>query len=92
MTESVIERQSDRVYKENDPELPEELRNLLVRVMSKHLENATNTHYDQLLNKLWERCMTLAPDPERKRLLAKLMMQEVEHGVITANILKGLGV
>jgi ring-1,2-phenylacetyl-CoA epoxidase subunit PaaA len=30
--------------------------------------------------------------PERKRLLAKLMMQEVEHGAITANILKGLGV
>ena len=92
MTETVIERQLDRVYKENDPELPAELRNLLVRVMSKHLENATNTHYDELLNKLWERCMTLAPDPERKRLLAKLMMQEVEHGVITANILKGLGV
>lgn len=88
----VLERQPDRVYKEHDAEMPEDLRNLLVRVMSKHLENATNPHYDKLIAHLWERCMTLAPDPERKRVLAKLMMQEVEHGVITANILKGLGV
>ena len=36
--------------------------------------------------------MTLAPDAEAKRLLSKLMMQEVEHGAITAGILKGLGV
>jgi 1,2-phenylacetyl-CoA epoxidase catalytic subunit len=82
----------DRIYKQGDPELPEELKKLLIRAMSKHLENATNPHYDRLLSSLFERCMTLAPDTERKRLLAKLMMQEVEHGVITADILKGLGV
>ncbi len=89
---AVKERPVGQIYKEHDPQLPEELRALLIRVMSKHLENVTNPHYDRLLIKLWERCMTLAPDPERKRLLAKLMMQEVEHGVITAQILKGLGV
>ena len=89
---AVMDRPSTRIYKEHDPDLPDELRTLLVRVMSKHLENVTNPHYDAIMIKLWERCMTLAPDPEAKRLLAKLMMQEVEHGVITANILKGLGV
>lgn len=92
MNAAAMERDATRVYKEHDPDLPEELKNLLVRVMTKHLENSTNPHYDQLLIKLWDRCMTLAPDVESKRLLAKLMMQEVEHGVITAQILHGLGV
>lgn len=92
MNTVAMERDATRVYKENDPDLPAELKNLLVRVMSKHLENSTNPHYDQLLIKLWDRCLTLAPDVESKRLLAKLMMQEVEHGVITAQILQGLGV
>lgn len=89
---AVMGRTETRIYKEGDPDLPEELKTLLVRVMSKHLENVTNPHYDAIMIKLWERCMTLAPDPERKRLLAKLMSQEVEHGVITANILRGLGI
>lgn len=81
-----------RVYVENDPDLPEELRTLLVRVLTKHMENSTNPHYVNLLNKLWDRCMSLPPDEEQKVPLAKLMMQEAEHGVITARILKGLGI
>lgn len=89
---AVSDRAHQRIYKEHDPDLPEELKTLLVRVMSKHLENCTNPHYDDLMVKLFDRCMMLAPDVETKRLLAKLMMQEVEHGVITAQILKGLGV
>jgi len=87
-----IHQDDQRVYREGDPDMPAELRDLLRRVMSKHLENATNPHYDKLMISLWDRCMTLAPTPETKRLLSKLMQQEVEHGVITANILKGLGV
>ena len=89
---TLAENTEQRVYKENDPDMPAELRDLLRRVMSKHLENVTNPHYDRLMIQLWDRCMTLAPSPESKRLLSKLMQQEVEHGVITANILKGLGV
>jgi len=45
-----------------------------------------------LLNHLWERCMTLAPNEGVKISFAKLMSQEVEHGVINARILAGLGV
>jgi len=89
---AVMGRPTTQIYKEHDPELPEELRTLLIRTLSKHLENATNPNCDRLLIKLWDRCITFAPDIERKRLLAKLMMQEVEHCVITAQILKGLGV
>lgn len=81
-----------RLYKENDPEMPPELHELMVRMLSHHLENSTNPHYTKLLNHLWERCMTLAPDEQIKVAFARLMMQEVEHGVITAEILHGLGV
>jgi ring-1,2-phenylacetyl-CoA epoxidase subunit PaaA len=82
----------ERVYEEGDPDLPTEFRDLLVRMLSHHLENSTNPHYTELLGNLWNRCMTLAPDESTKVAFARLMMQEVEHGVITARILEGLGV
>ncbi len=83
---------AERIYHENDPDMPEELRNLIVRVLTKHIENSTNPHFTRLLNYLWERCMLLCPDEEVKNQLALLMMQEVGHGVITWRILKGLGI
>jgi ring-1,2-phenylacetyl-CoA epoxidase subunit PaaA len=81
-----------RVYREGDPDIPTEFRDLLVRMLSHHLENSTNPHYTSLLSKLWTKCMTLAPTEQLKVAFAKLMAQEVEHGVITARILEGLGV
>lgn len=81
-----------RVYKEHDPDLPQELRDLLIRMLTHHLENSTNPHYTALLANLWERCMTLAPTEDLKISFARMMEQEVEHGVITARILSGLGV
>lgn len=86
---TVIEEQV--IYGEGDPDIPDELRDLLVRMLSHHLENSTNPHYTELLAKLWERCMTLSPDESTKVAFARLMMQEVEHGVITAKIMASLG-
>ncbi len=79
------------IYEEGDPDIPEEFRDLMVRMLSHHLENSTNPHYTELLNHLWERCMVLAPDESSKVAFARLMLQEVEHGVITARVLEGLG-
>ncbi|BBX65332.1 hypothetical protein MSAS_45060 [Mycobacterium saskatchewanense] len=81
-----------KVYAENDPDMPEELRALLIRMLTHHLENTTNPHYTNLLNQLWVKGMTLIPDEKLKVTYAKLMQQEVEHGAITARILEGLGV
>jgi len=89
---SVLTPTLDRVYKENDPELPDELRSLVIRSLTKHIENSTNPHFTRLINHLWERCMTLCPDEETKDQLALLMMQEVGHGVISWRILKGFGI
>lgn len=81
-----------RVYQENDPDMPQELRELIINVLSRHIENSTNPHFTKLLSYLWDRCMLLCPDEEVKNQLALLMMQEVGHGVITWRILKRLGV
>lgn len=81
-----------RIYREGDPDIPQELVDLLRRMLIHHLENTTNPHYTELLGQLWVRGMTLCPDERLKTVYAKLMQQEVEHGVITARILSGLGV
>jgi ring-1,2-phenylacetyl-CoA epoxidase subunit PaaA len=83
---------SEEIFDENDPRMPEELRDLLVRVLTKHLENTTNPHYLELMKKLWNACIVLCPSEEQKVPLAQLMSEEIEHGVITARILRGLGV
>jgi len=78
-------------YAEGDPSMPDEFRELLVRMLEHHLENATNPHYTALLNRLWTEGMSLLPNEKLKITYARLMQQEVEHGVITARILAGLG-
>ncbi|MGE0737263.1 MAG: Phenylacetic acid catabolic protein [Alphaproteobacteria bacterium] len=80
------------IYLEGDPGLPKGLRDLLVNILTKHLENTTNPHYIDLLNRLWDRSLRLAPNENIKVQHAKLCQQEVEHGVYNANILSGLGV
>src|ERR1700730_11415985 len=82
----------EKIYTEDDPDMPEEFRDLLVRMISHHLENSTNPHYTRLLTDLTERGMTLCPEDPLKIAYASLMLQEVEHGVINARILAGLGV
>ena len=81
-----------RIYGEGDPDIPAEFEELLVRMLTHHLENSTNPHYTELLNKLWAAGMNVLPDEKLKVTYAKLMQQEVEHGAITARILAGLGV
>lgn len=89
MSLSTAER--PRIYREGDEDMPEEFRVLLVRMLTHHLENSTNPHYTELLNKLWVAGMTHIADEKLKVTYAKLMQQEVEHGVITARILRSLG-
>lgn len=81
-----------KIWAEGDPDLPEEFKELLIRMLSYHIENSTNPHFNSLMTMLWDRCLNLPTDESAKTALTKLMHQEVEHGVITARILKGLGV
>lgn len=89
---ATLELAGQRIYAEGAPDMPEEFKELLVRMLSHHLENSTNPYYTELLSNLWATGMRLIPDQKLKVTFAKLMQQEVEHGVITARILEGLGV
>ncbi|MBE3556924.1 MAG: phenylacetate-CoA oxygenase subunit PaaI [Firmicutes bacterium] len=80
-----------RIYQAGES-LPEEFHDLLLRMLTHHLENTTSPDYAELLGMLWHKCMTLAPTEHHKIALARLMAQEVHHGVITAEILATLGV
>ena len=80
-----------RIYEADDPDLPEELRTLLIRMLSNHLENTANPHYMDLVADLWRKGMELAPDEGTKVAYARVMAQEVEHGALTARILESLG-
>ena len=82
----------EKVWTEGDPDLPEEFKELLIRMLSYHIENSTNPHFNDLMTMLWDRCLNLPADAGTREALIKLMNQEVEHGLITARILKGLGV
>lgn len=92
MTASGVGLTGRRIYAEGDPEMPQEFHELLVRMLTHHLENSTNPKFTALLNSLWVKGMTVIPDQRLKVTYAKLMQQEVEHGAITARILQGLGV
>lgn len=81
-----------KVWSEGDPALPAELKELLIRMLSYHIENSTNPHFTELMDMLWDRCRTLPTDDGTRAALVKLMNQEVEHGQITARLLKGLGI
>lgn len=81
-----------KIWAEGDPDLPEEFKELLIRMLTYHIENSTNPHFTRLLSELWHKCLNLPPDESSKSALTKLMQQEVEHGIINAKILAGLGV
>ena len=80
-----------RVYEEGDPEMPEELRQLLIRMLTNHLENNANPHYMRKVVELFELGMALCPDDRTRVAYARMMAQEVEHGALTARILDSLG-
>ena len=82
---------TQRMYRENDPDMPEELHELLVRMLSHHLENTSNPYYNELLVYLFDRAMRFSPNDQVKVAMARLVQQEVEHGAITARLLAGLG-
>ncbi|HEC08155.1 MAG TPA: phenylacetic acid degradation protein [Acidimicrobiales bacterium] len=81
-----------RIWDEGDGDLPTEFHDLLVRMLTYHIENDSNPNYHDLLGMLGDRCRRFAPDERTGASLDRLMNQEVEHGQINARILAGLGV
>jgi ring-1,2-phenylacetyl-CoA epoxidase subunit PaaA len=80
------------VFKQDDP-LPEEFRELLVRLLlTEHLENNGNPEYRRLLAKIADAGLRYAPHGKAMAIEAEIIKQEVHHGQIVADLLEGLGV
>jgi len=80
------------VFKKDDP-LPEEFRELLVRLLlTEHLENNGNPEYRRLLAKIADAGLRYAPHGNAMAIEAEIIKQEVHHGQIVADLLEGLGV
>lgn len=81
-----------QMYKQNDPNLPEEFRSLLVHLLLKqHLENNGNPEYRRILGNIADAGMKFAPHGRAMEIEAEILRQEVHHGQIVADLIAGLG-
>lgn len=82
-----------RVYKRNDPDMPEEFRQMLVKLLlDEHLENNGNPEYRKILANIADAGLRYAPHSRAMEIEAEIIRQEVAHGRICAEILESLGV
>lgn len=81
-----------RQYKLNDPAMPDEFRQLLVKLLlEEHLENNGNPEYRKLLGKIADAGLKFAPHSRAMEIEAEIVRQEVQHGRIVAELIEGLG-
>ena len=79
-------------YKQNDPNMPEEFRSLLVNLLLKqHLENNGNPEYRRILGVIADAGLKFAPHGRAMEIEAEIVRQEVHHGQIIAELIAGLG-
>lgn len=81
-----------RMYKRNDPDMPEEFRQLLVKLLGEHLENNGNPEYRRILAKIADAGLRYAPHGRAMEIEAEIVKQEVAHGQIVQEMLESLGV
>ncbi len=81
-----------RMYRENDPDMPEEFRRFLIKLMKyEHVENNGNPQYRAVLAHIADAGLRHAPDGKCMLIEAEIIKQEVEHGEIVADLVRGLG-
>jgi 1,2-phenylacetyl-CoA epoxidase catalytic subunit len=79
-------------YKKDDPEMPEEYRQFLIKLLKYgHVENNANPHYRHLLGRIAEAGFSYAPDTKSLLVESEIVRQEVQHGHIVAELIRGLG-
>jgi ring-1,2-phenylacetyl-CoA epoxidase subunit PaaA len=81
-----------RIWKQGDPEMPQEFRDMLVKLLlDEHLENNGNTEYRKILAKIADAGLRYAPHGRAMEIEAEIIRQEVHHGKICEDLLRGLG-
>lgn len=81
-----------RVFKQDDPDMPAEFRELLVKLLLEaHLENNGNPEYRKILANIANAGLRFAPHGRAMAIEAEIVKQEVNHGRIVAELIAGLG-
>ncbi len=81
-----------RMYKTDDPEMPEEFRQFMIKLLKyAHVENNGNPHYKQLVADIAYAGLRHAPSGREMMIEAEIVKQEVSHGELVADIIRSLG-
>lgn len=87
-----LQQASARTYKQGDPDMPAEFRDMLVKLLlDEHLENNGNTEYRKILANIANAGMRFAPNGRAMEIEAEIVRQEVHHGQIVSELIAGLG-
>ena len=79
---------SRRTYRKDDPAMPGEFRELLVKLLlDEHLENNGNPEYRKILANIANAGLRFAPDSRSMEIEAEIVKQEVHHGKIVAELI-----
>lgn len=79
-----------RQFKEGSA-LPEEYRELLVKLIYNHAEILDSKPYRDMIDSQWEVAKRESPTLKDLAMMARFNYEEFNHGYIFSNILKGLG-
>jgi ring-1,2-phenylacetyl-CoA epoxidase subunit PaaA len=83
---------AQRVYGKSDPAMPGEFKDLLIQLLSEHLENNGNPEYRRILANIINAGLRFAPHGRAMEIEAEIIKQEVAHGQVVSDLLEGLGV
>ncbi len=91
-TETSNEVAAAVTFRQGDPTMPAEFRDMLVRLLlEEHLENNGNPEYRKILGNIANAGLRFAPHGRAMEIEAEIVKQEVHHGQIVADLIRGLG-
>ena len=92
MTEQRAKPAVPRMYKRGDPDMPEEYRRFMIKLMKyAHIENAGNPYCREVVANIADAGLRHAPDGKTALTEAVIVKQEAEHGQIVANLIESFG-
>ena len=81
-----------RMYKRNDPDMPEEYRNFMIKLLKhRHVENSGNPYSREVVANIAYAGLRYAPDGKTALTEATIVKQEAEHGEIVAKLIRSFG-
>ena len=89
---TTIRPQGLRMYKKDDPDMPEEFRQFMIKLLKySHVENNGNPHYRELVADIANAGLRYAPSGREMMIEAEIVKQEVTHGQFVAQVIRSLG-